>query len=82
MAAKANAFDVGDYVVYPKHGVGERERERERDLRYYTYITKEQYLFKASALFVGQWLQSAAFFFYRCLHARSLLIHLVNHFLY
>jgi CarD family transcriptional regulator len=22
MAAKANAFDVGDYVVYPKHGVG------------------------------------------------------------
>ena len=22
MTAKANAFDVGDYVVYPKHGVG------------------------------------------------------------
>ena len=22
MSAKANAFDVGDYVVYPKHGVG------------------------------------------------------------
>ena len=22
MAAKAHAFDVGDYVVYPKHGVG------------------------------------------------------------
>ena len=22
MAVKANAFDVGDYVVYPKHGVG------------------------------------------------------------
>ena len=22
MAAKALAFDVGDYVVYPKHGVG------------------------------------------------------------
>ena len=22
MATKANAFDVGDYVVYPKHGVG------------------------------------------------------------
>jgi CarD family transcriptional regulator len=22
MASKANAFDVGDYVVYPKHGVG------------------------------------------------------------
>ena len=22
MAAKADAFDVGDYVVYPKHGVG------------------------------------------------------------
>ena len=22
MAAKALSFDVGDYVVYPKHGVG------------------------------------------------------------
>ena len=22
MASKADAFDVGDYVVYPKHGVG------------------------------------------------------------
>ena len=22
MASKAHAFDVGDYVVYPKHGVG------------------------------------------------------------
>ena len=22
MAVKAHAFDVGDYVVYPKHGVG------------------------------------------------------------
>ena len=22
MAAKAFSFDVGDYVVYPKHGVG------------------------------------------------------------
>ena len=22
MTAKAHAFDVGDYVVYPKHGVG------------------------------------------------------------
>ena len=22
MATKADAFDVGDYVVYPKHGVG------------------------------------------------------------
>ena len=22
MASKANIFDVGDYVVYPKHGVG------------------------------------------------------------
>jgi transcription-repair coupling factor (superfamily II helicase) len=23
MTGKANAFDVGDYVVYPKHGVGQ-----------------------------------------------------------
>ena len=22
MTANADAFDVGDYVVYPKHGVG------------------------------------------------------------
>jgi CarD family transcriptional regulator len=22
MTARAHAFDVGDYVVYPKHGVG------------------------------------------------------------
>ena len=22
MVTKAQAFDVGDYVVYPKHGVG------------------------------------------------------------
>ena len=39
MTAKANAFDVGDYVVYPKHGVGrvielfERQIVAQRALR-------------------------------------------------
>ncbi len=40
MAAKALSFDVGDYVVYPKHGVGrvvelQREQIAGMDLELY-----------------------------------------------
>ncbi len=32
MTTKANAFDVGDYVVYPKHGVGRVIELQEQDI--------------------------------------------------
>ena len=43
MAAKALAFDVGDYVVYPKHGVGrvvELQREEIAGMQLELYVLR------------------------------------------
>ena len=43
MASQANAFDVGDYVVYPKHGVGrviELQREEIAGMQLELYVLR------------------------------------------
>ena len=43
MASKADAFDVGDYVVYPKHGVGrviELQREEIAGMQLELYVLR------------------------------------------
>ena len=55
MAASAPAFDVGDYVVYPKHGVGrviELQKEEIAGMQLELYVLRKyapQYYESAAA---------------------------------
>ena len=60
MAAKALSFDVGDYVVYPKHGVGrviELQKQEIAGMQLELYVLrfeKEKMTLRVSVRFISR----------------------------